>query len=132
MTSTYAHAHSGSFITGSPRAGDDMVDYLDAFDDIFQNALDKALAYARNDLREAATANDHWKSYAPLLDVEFDGDSFVYVMTGSPEQNQAMNELEFGGPDARPNSLLRKVAMKQPVFISQIMTDALSGVLPIG
>lgn len=131
MSSTYVQAHSGSLISGSPKVGDDVIGYLDEFESIFQSAVDTALAFARNDLRATAEQNQAWKNYASLLDVEFDGDNFVYVMTGDPDENQAMQELEFGGANQAPNSLIRKAALKHPHFIGQIMSDALSGSVPV-
>lgn len=87
-----------------------LEDLIDDFDTIFDEAVEEVVIIARREAREAALRDPKWSDYADLIDVEFTGDEFHYVLVGDDERVREAMRLEFGMPGSSPHSLLRKQA----------------------
>lgn len=60
--------------------------------------------------RTAALQDPDWAPYADLIDVEFDGQAFRYVLTGDDaERIEAALDLEYGVNDRQGAGFLRRL-----------------------
>lgn len=128
-TPTQANTASGSkavYLKGDSLASTESIeDFIDGFEDIFADAIEEVADEARREAREAAKANEQWRPYADLIDVEFKDSEFHYVLVGDEDRvNEAM-QLEFGQAEAAPHSILRKTASSTETEHGQLLTNIL-------
>lgn len=117
-------------ISGSPSISGGLREFADSISSKFDTAVSLALMYARTDLRKAAHQSHAWSPFEDILDVEFDGENFVYALTGSPEQNAQAMAVEYGTPERSPESLLRKKALSHTAILGKVLGDYLSKEVP--
>jgi hypothetical protein len=95
---------------------------------VMEQALLSALEVAREDLRSSARFVEGWSSIAEFLEVDWDGDGFVYFATGTADEVATL--LEYGdGGDLAPTGFLRKIAIKQAPVLASIVTSTISEAL---
>ena len=86
---------------------DDIQEFVDNIESLIEDSMTDTVRYAQDDLRESALAHPSWRQYADNLTVHHSNGEIVYGMSGTPEQVQAMNELEYGSQAGDPQPLLR-------------------------
>lgn len=82
-----------------------VMDRFDKLDQIISEAVAEVERRATEELRSEANLHPFWKEHADTLHVKFDGDIFDYQTS-----SQEAMDLEIGGPDRSPSSLLRSQA----------------------
>lgn len=98
---------SGSILSGSFSALDHLQQFVDSINSSIEESLDDTVRYAQDDLRKSALSHPAWSQYADNLTVHHRDGALVYGTSGTPEQVQAMNELEYGNQSSDPQPLLR-------------------------
>ncbi len=100
-------------ISGTPFMVTDTYDWQDDFENILSRAVASAEDYASKSLRYAASQDEDWAPYKDLLSVEYHEGALHYVLTGTPEQIQAMENLEYGLSGTPPRPLIRPQVQRQ-------------------
>lgn len=132
MTSTLpqVNATSGSkyaFVKGDHfLAFEGLDDLIDAFGDTLASALDGMIQQVRTDIRDIAKQDIQWSEFAEIIDVEYrDGDLYYVFDSDDPDVVQAALDLEYGGPNQSPNSLLRKYISANEDKHKKLLTEEL-------
>lgn len=112
-STTHTPNGSKSLFTGAPAFIASTYDWADDFEEVLGKAIESVRDYASKSLRYWATKDASWKPYAGNLSVEYADGSFHYVLSGTPEEIQAMTDLEYGTPTQAPNPLLRPIVQRQ-------------------
>ena len=111
MTSLFSRLHNALNNPGSSRpmvsqgglgSVSQVMDRFDKLDQIISEAVAEVERRATEELRSEANLHPFWKEHADTLHVKFDGDIFDYQTS-----SQEAMDLEFGGPERNPSSLLR-------------------------
>lgn len=112
-STTRTSSGSTSWFSGAPAFIAYTYDWADDFENTLGKAIESAKGYASKSLRYGASQDDAWKPYADNLSVEYADGAFHYVLSGTPEEIQAMTDLEYGTPTQSPNPLLRPQLQRQ-------------------
>jgi hypothetical protein len=126
-----ARGSAQAMISGYPAMAEHTETYLDQFEHILNGAIADAQNWAAENLRSLASRLPGWKEIASSLDVEFDGDSFAYMIHGQQAQEIA-NILEYGDAHTAPTGFLRKTALVQGPVMGKRIEYALSSEVPSG
>jgi hypothetical protein len=121
-TSPYGSADA--FISGSLWAEVGASSFLADFDRSLGREIGKVLNKFRENFRSAALQNPEWTKYADKVAINYVGDEFVFQFNGTPEENEAMSTLEYGGygpDDSAPNPLLRKTLLSSASEASKVI-----------
>ncbi len=109
-----------------------MGQYIESFDDTLAEAIATVCIDARDAIRSEAKSDPEWAPYADLIDVEFSGGEFHYVLVGPQDQIDAALAVEYGEVEGHaPNSILRKLAMSQAHGMGKNLSDQLSRGVPV-
>lgn len=85
--------------------------FVDSFSSELAARLETVADNLRKQTRLAAASDDLWAPYTEFIDVIFDGEEIMYALTGTAEQNAAMEDLEYGSPSNEPHPLLRNTLL---------------------
>ena len=114
MTSLFSRLHNALMNPGSNKSMvskgglgsvTQVMDRFDKLDQIISEAVSEVERRATEELRSEANLHPFWKEHADTLHVKFDGDIFDYQTS-----SQEAMDLELGGPERDPSSLLRSQA----------------------
>lgn len=119
---------SSPLFSGQPRFFTALEELSSDLHFVMEEAISNALEVARADLRGSARQVEGWREIADFLDVDWDGDGFVYFATGDAEN--IAHALEYGnGAGVSPTGFLRKIATKQAPVLARIVSATLSEAL---
>ena len=118
---------SSPLVSGQPRFFTAIEQLSEDLHFIMEEAISNALVIARDDLRSSARHTPGWQAIAGYLEVDWDGDGFIYYATGPAEQEAV--RLEYGDEQNAPSGFLRKIATKQAPILAHIVSSTLSEAL---
>lgn len=128
---TYARGSAKPLISGKPKVVGALQDFADDIDVLLSEVIETTLVAIREDIRKTAARDQEWAPLAEVLDVEYVDGEFHYVLDGDPALVEKALELEYGGPNGEPNSLIRKMAMRHPATVGKSMSESLSREVPV-
>ena len=129
---TYMHGSSGSLFAGLPSVVESAQHFVDTFDATMSDAIESAMTTARAEIQDMAQHDPEWAPYADLLDIEFVDGEFHYILTGDQERIDQALAIEYGDEGRSPNSILRKLALKQPAAMGVAISKQLEQEGPLG
>jgi hypothetical protein len=112
-STTHTSTGSKSLFSGEPAFIASTYDWADQFEEVLGRAIESAKDFASKSLRYGAQQDDAWKPFVNNLSVEYADGAFHYVLSGTPEEIQAMTDLEYGTPSQPASPLLRPQLQRQ-------------------
>jgi len=101
---------------------------------ILTQAIAQVIKDGNKDLKAQLRNSDLWEPYADKVDIRWDEDrgEFTYALTGTPEENEHMRDLEYGTPDHPPTGMLRKHAFRLGDLTSKSVEARMREVVGLG
>lgn len=123
-TSTYAYTTSSKrLVSGRPAVVGSLDEFSEQYDELLAEAIEQTLQSLRSFIRTEALRDAAWSEFVDIIDVEFDGLHFNYVLTGDDQERiQAALDLEYGSEFQRPSPLFRKFALDSVPMINERLT----------
>ena len=82
-------------------------------------------------MRKAAKDDAAWAPYADLLSMEYRDGEIQYVVTGTPEQHEEIDTLEYGGLGDTPAPFLRTFSMRQNAILAKRLESIIAQEVPL-
>lgn len=120
------------FISGELTALSAVEDFAYDFIGSLTSHIDDLLDEASMALRNEASADSQWSTYANSLEVTMENGVISYTNNAGPQRDYEMSMLEFGGPENGPNPLLRSFAREYTQHISAELDKRLRRESPVG
>ena len=133
MATKYSFSTSSSgFIDGLPTAA--ALAYKADAGHILTEAIKQVIIDGNKDLKAQLSHSDLWEPYADKVDIRWDEDrgEFTYALTGTPEENAHMRDLEYGTPSHPPTAMLRKHAFRLGDLTSKGVEKRMREVIGLG
>lgn len=112
-------------ITGQPRYVAPQI----SAEEVMKSAIAAVLVEGREHLLSEMEASPQWSSYTDNVSLDWDGSEFVYSLSGDESDISAIRLLEYGGPEAPPVPLLRRVAGRLQEVSKTSLDEAVSGAI---
>jgi len=118
-------------ISGIPFAAGHAHNVLDA-ENLLAVAISTGLDEGRESLRKALLDYPDWAPYQGKLENKWHDGGVEYNLTGTDEENEAMKLLEYGTPNAAPQSVLRTQALRLQGETTDKITKAVTEAVGLG
>lgn len=125
------HAQSTSssgMISGVPYVAAQAANTLNA-QDLLTTAIAVGLETGRKALTQAIRDYPDWRQYENNVRMEWNDGGFEYILVGTEEEKEAIKLLEYGSPDAQPQSVLRVQALRMQGEVTDRITEELTKVV---
>lgn len=110
---------SAPIFSGDLAACSIVDDFFSDLETLWPAATAEAAEFATSALKDAAHNDVLWAKYEESVHVEYTPDGFLYLITGTDQDLQAMRELEHGGPEVSPHPVIRTSAINHAAQIGK-------------
>lgn len=110
---------SAPIFSGDLAACSIVDDFFSGLETLWPTVTSEAAEFATSALKDAAHNDVLWAKYEESVHVEYTPDGFLYIITGTDQDLQAMRELEHGGPEVSPHPVIRTSAINHAAQISK-------------